>query len=173
MNCKTNRKFVLIAHCLLNPCAKVLGASNDKSAQTLVLEYLKEGVGIIQLPCVEMDVCGIMRWGHVKDQFDYPLFRRRCRELLEPVVSQVSDYLKHGFECVGIVGVDGSPTCGVNVTVKGPWCGDFVEENPYEERIKSAVMAEEKGIMIEELMAMLKERNIQVPVEAVKETSLQ
>ena len=166
------KKIVLAAHCLLNPNAKVWGLSNDGGASERIAAYLQEGTGIIQLPCVEMDMCGVMRWGHVKNQFDYPMFRRRCRELLEPIVNQVEDYLEHGFECAGIIGVDGSPTCGVNVTAQGHWYGDFVEGNNYEEKINSAFFERGKGIMMEELSAMLAQRNITIPFESVSEENI-
>jgi hypothetical protein len=57
--------------------------------------------------------------------------RRVCREMTAAVVHQVSEYRKHGFAVVGLVGIDGSPSCGVGTTWREgaelPGRGIFIE----------------------------------------------
>lgn len=56
---KREKKIVLIAHCILNVNAKVEGIATSKAGVTeLITELMKQGYGIIQLPCVEQDMCG-------------------------------------------------------------------------------------------------------------------
>ena len=112
--------MVLLAHCILNPNAKIAGAAQTRGAIPGVLEgLLQDGVGIVQLPCPEQTFGGCRRWGMTREQYDVPCYRKHCRSLLEDVVEQMEDYLRNGYEVLGIVGVDGSPSCGVDRTCAG------------------------------------------------------
>ena len=112
--------MVLLAHCILNPNAKIAGAAQTRGAIPGVLEgLLQDGVGIVQLPCPEQTFGGCRRWGMTREQYDVPCYRKHCRSLLEDVVDQMEDYLRNGYEVLGIVGVDGSPSCGVDRTCAG------------------------------------------------------
>ncbi|ERL23591.1 CD3072 family TudS-related putative desulfidase [Jonquetella sp. BV3C21] len=112
--------YVVLAHCLLNVCAKVDGYGSYSGAlKELVLPLIKEGWGIVQLPCPETTFAGRRRWGQTRDQYDTPAYRRHCRALLEPVLDQLEDDIKNGVTVLGVVGVEGSPTCGVTKTCIG------------------------------------------------------
>lgn len=70
---KRNKKIALVSHCILNANSKVEGLSEYGGMLKDVMNYLMdEGYGIIQMPCPEMAIYGIKRWGHVKEQFDTP-----------------------------------------------------------------------------------------------------
>jgi hypothetical protein len=43
--------------------------------------------------------------------------RRTYRRLARQVARQVQDYVRSGYEVLGIIGVDGSPSCGVHTTM--------------------------------------------------------
>ena len=62
-------------------------------------------IQLIQLPCPEYTLYGAKRWGHVSDQFDNPFFRRHCRNLLEPIMDQLKEYVANGdrFEVLGFL----------------------------------------------------------------------
>lgn len=165
-----SRKIVLAAHCLLNTNAKVDGLSTEKAcAKKLIYHLIEHDYGIIQLPCVEMDMCGTSRWGQVKDQLDHPHFRDRCEELLRPVVYQVEDYLSNGYQVAAVIGVDGSPTCGVGRTCRGEWSGEIGERYHTMEKARTCRMSGESGVMMDVLREMLKNRNITIPFRAVDE----
>ncbi|GBF35608.1 hypothetical protein DCCM_4737 [Desulfocucumis palustris] len=87
---------------------------------------MEKQIGIIQLPCPEMVVYGIKRWGHVREQFDTLFFREKCQDIIKPITYQLLDYVKNGYKVIGIIGVDGSPSCGVNLTCSGDWGGEFL-----------------------------------------------
>ena len=122
---KRNKRIVLLANCLLNTNAKVYGISTVGGASPLVSKLVEEGYGIMQLPCMEMTMFGTRRWGIVYEQCDFPEFRKRCREVLEPLILQVKDFYQHGYEISAVIGVDGSPNCAVNVTCSGDWGGEL------------------------------------------------
>ncbi|MEE3662952.1 CD3072 family TudS-related putative desulfidase [Brenneria sp. g21c3] len=119
------KKIVIVSHCILNVNAKVYGIAKAPGALAIVKEIIDDGVGLIQLPCPEMLFSGCKRWGMSREQYDTPVFRRHCARLLRPIVDQVEDYLASGYAILGIIGLDGSPSCGVSVTNSGYTGGSF------------------------------------------------
>ncbi len=87
---------------------------------------MDNNISIIQLPCPEITYYGVKRWGHVKDQFDTTHFRKHCRQLFSIYLEQIEEYINNGYEILGIVGIEGSPTCGVNKTCVGKWGENFL-----------------------------------------------
>lgn len=169
---KRNKRIVLLANCLLNTNAKVYGISTVGGASPLVSKLVEEGYGIIQLPCMEMTMFGTRRWGIVYEQCDFPEFRKRCREVLEPLILQVKDFHQHGYEISAVIGVDGSPNCAVNVTCSGDWGGELSGSMDYNDRIQAVKESNKSGVMMEELKAMLEEAGVQVPYCAVDENDM-
>jgi len=125
-----SKKVVLAAHCLLNQCAISDGTAECASQFTAVVELLMEhGIGILQLPCPELLCLGLERGdaGGARRPLLDENSRIRTQMLSEAAVGilrrqavtiarQVVDYRSHGFEVIGIVGVDRSPSCGVDTT---------------------------------------------------------
>ncbi|MEG0371368.1 MAG: hypothetical protein RR645_03640 [Clostridium sp.] len=168
------KKIMLLSHCILNCNAKVEGLSSYKSSLIEVVNLLhKEGISIIQLPCPEMSIYGIKRWGHVKNQFDTPFFRSECRGMLTPIVNQVNDYINNGYNVLGVIGIDGSPSCGVNKTCKGSWGGEFKCIENYKKCVETLEMVNEEGVFIEELKKLFKESSLNIPFIALKEENME
>ena len=161
------RKIVVLAHCLLNVNAKVAGLALYEGAhKKIVSAYLEAGTGIMQLPCPEMTFLGLKRWGMSKEQYDHVNYRRHCREILAPLVDQLQEYSKNGYELEAVVGVDGSPSCGVNFSYVG-YCGGMVDQA--REQVKLLRQVPEQGVFMEELTRLLKEKNLQIPFQAINE----
>ena len=94
--------------------------------------YLRDDIGICQMPCPEQ-----LAWGGVLKRHLLRLYGRpwlgpvirplrpaltaytalRYWLLARRVAGQIADYQKSGFEVAGVVGVDASPTCGVATTL--------------------------------------------------------
>lgn len=168
---KRGRTMVLLAHCILNPNAKIAGAAQTRGAIPGVLEgLLQDGVGIVQLPCPEQTFGGCRRWGMTREQYDVPCYRKHCRSLLEDVVDQMEDYLRNGYEVLGIVGVDGSPSCGVDRTCAG-YKGGEIASMP---SLPSFSCVDGRGVFMECLTSMLQGRGLPIPSvgldEGVQET---
>ena len=116
------KKIIFVSHCILNTASKVvLYNQTDMDAEEnlrkkFMHKAIDQEVQIIQLPCPEFTLYGPKRWGHVSNQFDNTFFRDHCRKILAPCIQQLKEYLANEdwFEVLGIVGVDGSPSCGVD-----------------------------------------------------------
>lgn len=125
------RRVVFVSHCLLNQNVRYLGGAFRSGAVEEVVEgFLRRGVGIQQMPCPEQRAWGgvLKRWilpvygsgGTISGRLRraaLPLFlaysRWIYRRMAAAVVRDMEDYLRAGFEVVGIVGIGGSPSCGV------------------------------------------------------------
>lgn len=125
--------MVFVSHCLLNQNTRYLGGAFRPGAVDEVIDpYLRAGTGICQMPCPEQ-----LAWGGVLKRRLLFLYGRpwlgpavrlmrpalsaytviRYRLLARRVARQIVDYQRSGFDVVGVVGVDASPTCGVTTTL--------------------------------------------------------
>lgn len=138
MSNSIKQKILVVSHCFFNDAAKVKGQNEHEFAEERIAKraflkkMLSDEVELIQLPCPEMILYGANRWAHASSQFDTPHYRSECRRMLEPIAEQLEEYAKHSnrYELLGVVGVDGSPSCGINYTLDGNWGGELCN-NPY------------------------------------------
>lgn len=167
------KKIIFASHCILNTASKVklhdkAEIEKEESLRLLFVKTaLEQGVQFIQLPCPEFIMYGASRWGHVSNQFDNPFFRDKSRTILEIFIQQLQEYLAHPkeFSVLGIVGIDGSPSCGVQYTCSGKqWGGDFSGRKNLESTLSSVKLVKSQGIFIQELQKLLSEKNISIPV---------
>ncbi|MDC7236646.1 MAG: hypothetical protein PQJ45_02600, partial [Sphaerochaetaceae bacterium] len=128
-------------------------------------------VQIIQLPCPEFTLYGAKRWGHVSNQFNNVFFKNHCRKILEPIIEQIQEYLDNPqmFKLLGIVGIDGSPSCGVDYTCYGNWYGSFEDREDLDQTLASCKFDKGNGVFIEVLRNMLSENKLD---DRVKVTAL-
>lgn len=127
--------MVFLSHCLLNQNVRYLGGADRAAGVTeVVTGYLDQGIGICQLPCPEQRAWG----GVVKPRmlvafgsagtWRAPVARLLLRPfiwytacyyawLARAVTRGVLDYRRCGMQVVGLVGVGGSPSCGVESTL--------------------------------------------------------
>lgn len=118
------KRLVLAAHCILNQNSVVREWERAKGAYNDVVRLLLDSdLGIIQLPCPEFLYNGEARPPLTKEQYDSPEYRSTCRNLAETIVQQVKEYQKYGYEIVGVIGIEESPTCDTGSTG-----GIFMEE---------------------------------------------
>lgn len=165
-----SKRIVVLSHCLLNSNSKVEGLSTYSSMLNKLIEYIiLKDYGIIQLSCPELEMYGIKRWGHVKNQFDNEYFRGQCNKMLESYINQFKDYLLNGYEIKCIIGVEKSPSCGVNKTCISSSWGGTVNSNCIKKKIDNIEIVNESGVFIEELEKMLKNNDLNIPLVAVDE----
>lgn len=163
-------RYVLVSHCLLNVNSKVKGYGLYSGALTdLVVPLVKEGIGLFQLPCPEATFAGNRRWGMTVEQYDIPAYRRHSRILLQPVLDQVQDDMNNGVSVLAAIGVDGSPTCGVELTCYGYSGGQIGNKGAVEESRKTGRIDSGQGIFFRELKTMLEDRDIHIPFVAINE----
>lgn len=167
---KRKKKIILVCHCVLNSNSKVEGLSQYEGVfKEYVNIIANKGIGIIQLPCPEMIMYGIKRWGHVKEQFDNLFYRQECRRILEPIIQQIRNYVDFGYEIVGVVGIDGSPSCGVNFTCSVNFGGEIVDSCQIDNILDSLKEVNGSGVFIEELKKYLQEINLEIPFISINE----
>lgn len=174
------KKIVFVSHCVLNTRSKVrysveFETTEERNRKAFLRHAIEKDIQFIQLPCPEFLLYGARRWGHSKDQFDNAFYRERCRELLKDIILQMKEYLSEPdrVEVLGIIGIDGSPSCGVNRVFTGAWGGEMSSNPDLEGMIRGGACIEGKGVFIEVLMEMLKEENIELPILPLTEDVLE
>ncbi|MEF9970564.1 MAG: hypothetical protein RR867_01470 [Ruthenibacterium sp.] len=169
------QNILFVSHCILNTASKVvLFTADDMAAEEalrrrFLLSALEKGVQLVQLPCPEFTLYGARRWGHVSDQFDNPFFRAHCRKILEPVILQMKEYAanENRFHIMGVLGVDGSPSCGVDYTCRGDWYGSFEGRTDLNKVLATCRLSKENGVFIDVLCTMLREADLADSVPTV------
>lgn len=127
-----SKRFILVAHCLLNQNSISDGTADFPGQFTGVIDLLiAGGIGIVQLPCPELLCLGLDRRDRGGGGRPVLEENTRIRKLLEEedslallrsraqdVAAQVREYRAYGFEVLGLVGVNRSPSCGVETTTR-------------------------------------------------------
>jgi len=159
-----SKRVILVAHCLFNQnakldrCAFYPGAIRE-AAQTI----LDSGAGIVQMPCPETLCLGLDRGTdpvvqpsveeedtRIAGEMGLSQARVRMVTMAGELAFQVEEYQKHGFEVLGVVGINGSPTCAVEHT----WYDGAEQEGP--------------GAFIAVLQEILEERGISLPMRGIR-----
>ncbi|MBV7271859.1 DUF523 domain-containing protein [Clostridiaceae bacterium UIB06] len=168
-NDKRGKKVVLVAHCVLNQNAKIDQCAHYPGAIKEVAEILiNNGVGIIQMPCPEMLYLGLDRevdksTKPTVESEDSRVFERMsednsqalCKKIANNIVYQIKEYQKHNFEVIGLIGINGSPTCGIETA----WA-EGIETN-------------ENGVFIKLLKDELCKNNISINMIGIKAYNLE
>ncbi|WP_456471719.1 CD3072 family TudS-related putative desulfidase [Methanocaldococcus sp.] len=137
-----SKKIAIVSHCILNQNSVVKGLERSFNLfKKVVITLLNNDYGIIQLPCPEMLYLGIDREGRTKEEYDTKEYRELCRNILKPIIEYLKEYKKENFKFI-LIGIEGSPTCGIFKTVTRDG------------------LTEGSGILMEELLEMLKDENI-------------
>lgn len=162
-----SRRVVAVAHCHLNVNTKVRGLACYAGARgDVILPLIADGVGIVQLPCPEATFLGMRRWGMTVEQYDTPAYRRHCREILRPAVDTLTALADDGCAIEGVLGVEGSPSCGVSATCAGFTGGEIEDGAPNQ----AAARVAGQGVLVDELRAMLREAGLEaVPFAGIED----
>ncbi|MEI6103876.1 MAG: hypothetical protein WCP70_08010 [Methanothrix sp.] len=144
-----SKDITVAAHCLLNPLTRVKGLAP--------VPFRPEGP-TVQLPCPEALYLGLDRWAVTKNQLDVPQFRRFCRALIEDYADLLEMLARQGAR-LRILGVAGSPSCGVATTSSG-YTGGRVRECEH-------THVTGRGVFMEELLAELERRGVAFAAEEI------
>jgi predicted secreted protein len=167
---KRSRKVLIVCHCLLNANAKIYPLALTGGVYRDVLEaYIRDGTGLFQLPCPELSYLGVNRWGMTREQYDHPNFRSHCKEILKHPLNQIEALLHANYEITGVLGMDGSPNCGVHLTSDGFTGGEICSQNDIASQIDGLRFVYGKGIFMGILAEMLQSKNIFTEFFAVSE----
>lgn len=185
-----SRKVVFVSHCILNENTRYLGGAFRKGCvDEIVLALQKKNVGIVQMRCPEQKA-----WGGVLKR--YGLFAYGCkgsfplayalrtplislfiwytkleyRRLAREVASEIKDYADSGFEVVGIVGVGGSPSCGVSERMDFKKTFEFIasrsigdlDREEMNAHMYGSCLSNGNGFFVEALERELQKRNLKI-----------
>lgn len=166
---KRSGSVLVVCHCVLNANTKIYPLARYAGVFIEALEdYLKRGVGLIQLPCPEVTYLGMYRWGMTREQYDHPRFRRHCREIFEPILDHLVALDRAGCDIEGVVGMDGSPNCGVHTTCVG-FTGGELDHRRVRSCLGNLRKIERFGVFMAIVREMLMQKGLQVRFGAVEE----
>jgi predicted secreted protein len=182
------KKVIFLSHCLLNENTRYLGGAFRKAGvDELIDELQKQGIGIIQMKCPEQKTWGgvlkrEMLMGYGIDGTLLNVFRkpymvfflwktkRSFRKIAKEVISEIKDYIDSGFEVSGIVGIKGSPSCGVSAALDLKKSAEFaasldietLDKEYFNENCYKTCLINKSGIFFDELKQELSANNIEV-----------
>jgi predicted secreted protein len=125
-----SKDILFVAHCLLNQNSISDGTATYPGSVKHVMALLLESeIGIVQLPCPELNCLGLDRGNadggkspvlientRIRAAMSQKAAPAKLKALVGPLVFQISEYRKYGFSIKGIVGINRSPSCGVEST---------------------------------------------------------
>ncbi len=121
-----SKYIVAVAHCILNQATRWFWDGGSGAwTEGFVSDFLEKlkpmGVGLYQLPCPEFNLLGNPRRPMTRDDYEaLPGFVNHCRILAESVIRELKTFkelsIKPRLEILAIVGIEGSPSCGVEFT---------------------------------------------------------
>ncbi len=159
-----SKRVIFVSHCILNQNAKIDGCAHYPGAiQGIADLIVRSGCGVVQMECPEVMHLGLDRQvvagsertiesedTRVAQLMEAPAGRACCRDVASRVARQMEEYVRNGFSVVGVLGVNGSPTCGVETG----WRADAEVAEP--------------GVLIRELRVACEQRGLSVRVRGVK-----
>ncbi len=120
---RRSKRIVFVSHCMINCNNKFPGFADMPGAYNdFIIPILQAGIGIFQMPCLE-----VLGWGgvgrkHIEIDLDrnnldqdwitgYPELAARWARW---TADRFQDYVENGYEILGIIHVGDSPTCGLD-----------------------------------------------------------
>ena len=159
-----SKKIAIISHCIINQNSVVKGEYKDINIFfPFIKKLFEENIGILQLPCPETEYYGLRRWGHVKEQFNNCGYRKYLEKIVNSFVDIIKEYINNEYEIVGIYGIAGSPSCGVNLTCSANWEGEISLYKDKEDIVSRVKMINESGIFMEIFKSVLDKNKINIP----------
>jgi len=151
-------KVLALAHCILNQATRWQSGEKTVSSGPVkeVLDLLSSlEIGALQLPCPEFSFCGNPRPPRTKDEYAcLPGFQSHCERLAKSSAQRLKSLISQSgnprIEVLAIIGVERSPTCGIDLT-------------PYRRGV-SVKYENEKGLFMEKLELELKRLGIEIPM---------
>lgn len=185
-----SKKVMFVSHCIFNENVRYLGGAFRKGGVDEIIDDLqKQGIGMVQMKCPEQKAWGgvLKRYGliaygmrsrmpkiYVFRKLFVLLFiwytKRTYRRLAKEIVSEMADYIHSGFEVSGILGIDGSPSCGINKRLDIKKSFEYIAgidpkklvRDEMNSHIYEECLFEGKGLFIEALEIEMKNKNIRI-----------
>jgi predicted secreted protein len=125
-----SKKLILAAHCILNQNSISDNTADFPGTFREIVDLLLDwNVGILQLPCPELICLGLDRGDihgaerpliventRIRNALNQSYPAQKLKVIVDQVIYQIEEYLKNGFLILGIIGINRSPSCGVEST---------------------------------------------------------
>jgi predicted secreted protein len=161
---KRSKSIVFVAHCILNQNAISDGTATYPGSIKEIMKILcSSDIGIVQMPCPELMCLGLDRGNinggtspileentRIRKKMSRKPAAKKVRTMVQDLIFQISEYQDYGFDIQGIVGVNRSPSCGVDTT------------SEYNKEVGG------EGVFIEALRRKLKKNRIQIKIVGIK-----
>lgn len=145
-------RILFMSHCILNAYSQVRSERESEDKTELIRWLMEQKIGLVQLPCPETELYGLRRWGHCREQFDHPHYHAHASDLVDHTVQMLRTYLDVGHEIVGVIGIDGSPSCGINFTCSAPtWGGEISSIGDLDALLSRIGYIDRNGVYMEKL----------------------
>jgi len=150
---KRSRKFIFIPFCVICQAFQAQGIVRYEHSSVMIPiidEILKHDLNIIQMPCPESQLggCekGLKRNPQSIEKYDAPEFREICEKSATEVMEKIKAILANGYEIVGILGIENSPSCSIEL------------------QYSNKGMYHRSGLFIEALKKQLEKEGIEIPL---------
>ncbi|WP_291858529.1 CD3072 family TudS-related putative desulfidase [Marinilabilia sp.] len=161
---RRSKKIIFLAHCIFNQNAVSDGTASHEGTMTELVELINlSGIGVVQMPCPELHCIGLTRGdingrkrsvteenSRIRNIMEKETSLVKIKHLIQPVICKIMEYHENGFEIKGIVGINRSPSCGVETTSH-----DSKE-------------VEGQGVFVTELQNELEKRGLHIPFVGIK-----
>jgi predicted secreted protein len=161
---RRSKRIIFVSHCILNQNAKIDGCAHYPGTIREVVEILMDsGYGVVQMECPELMHLGLDRQvapglrrtiesedTRVAELMEKSAGQDCCRDIASRVTRQMEQYLRNGFSVAGVIGVNGSPTCGVETG----W--------------RANAEVAEPGVLVRELQAACRKRGLSIAIRGIK-----
>jgi predicted secreted protein len=184
-------RVVFVSHCLLNQNVRYLGGATRSGAIDEVVAGLTHaGVGLVQMPCPEECAWGGvckrhtiaaygadhtgLRWVRRPATGLFLAYTRLAyRRLARRVSAQIADYVRSGYTVESVVGVGGSPSCGVHTTLDLPAVLDDIagrepaqlDSREFNQHVIAGHAQPGQGMFIAALHRRLKAKGVEVRLD--------
>ena len=125
-----SKSVLFVAHCILNQNSISDGTATYPASVKEIVELADASqVGIVQMPCPELLCLGLDRGNadgsaspvveentRIRKVMSRGPAAAKLKPLVRQLVFQIVEYRKYGFDVRGIVGINRSPSCGVETT---------------------------------------------------------
>jgi predicted secreted protein len=159
-----SKSILFIAHCIMNQNSKAAGTASYPGTIREIVELLNStDVGIVQMPCPELQCMGLDRGDRngvnrsiieencrIREEMQKSEMAKKNKLLAQNIVYQMSEYLENGFDIKGVIGINRSPSCGVETTSKD----------------NKEIQGE--GVFVQELKSEIKKKSLEIDVIGIK-----
>ena len=143
-----SKRFIFIPFCLMAQAYQAQGIVKYEwrsSIKPIMQLLIDNDINIVQMPCTEATFKNsLVREPKGLSKYNTDEFNEHCQKKADKVINDIKSIINSGYEVIGILGIEQSPSCCVN----------YIYTNKGNEK--------RKGIFVEKIYQGIKEYNIPI-----------